>query len=65
MIYIDPIFAEYLYRRLAGTVEELSIVRDDDISSFPGMFEIVLEPLHRDEIDEVSWLIEEEEIWFR
>ena len=57
-------FAEYLYRRLACTVEELSIMRDDDVSSFPGMFEIVLEPFDRDEIDEVGWLIEEEEIWF-
>ena len=45
MIDLDTSLAEYLYRGTTSAIEELTIMRDDDISSFPGMLEIVLEPL--------------------
>ena len=45
MVDLDTSLAEHLYSDVTGTVEELTIMRDDDISSFPGMLEIVLEPL--------------------
>lgn len=59
MVDLDTSLAEYLYRGTTGAIEELTIMRDDDISSFPGMLEIVLEPLDRDEVDEVGWFIEQ------
>ena len=48
-----------------GLVEELSIMRDDHISSLPRLFEVVLEPLDTGEIDEVCWLIEKEKFGLR
>ena len=59
VITIDPTFAEYLQSDTTGAVEELAIMRADDIPSFPGVLEVVLEPLDRDEIDEVGRLIEQ------
>ncbi len=58
MITIYTSFAEYLESDTTGAIEELAIMRDDDISSLPGVLEVVLEPLDRDQIDKVSRLIE-------
>ena len=59
MVAVDPALAEYLYRDMTGTVEELAIVRNDDVASLPDMLEVVLEPLDRYEIDEVGRLVEQ------
>ncbi len=59
MIGVDPALSEYLQGDTTGAVEKLTIMRDDDVASLPGMLEVVLEPLDRDQIDEVSRLIEE------
>jgi hypothetical protein len=40
-------------------------MRYDHIASFPGFFEVFLEPLDTREIDEVGRLIEEEKFWLR
>ncbi len=46
VIAVDPALPEHLQRDTTGTIEELTVMRDDDISSLPGMLEIVLEPLY-------------------
>jgi hypothetical protein len=38
-------------------------MRYDEISSLPGLDEILLEPLDACEVDEVRWFIQEEELW--
>ena len=45
MVGVDPSFSEYLQGDTASAVEELAIVRDDDVASLPGVLEVVLEPL--------------------
>ena len=45
MIAVDPALAEYLQGDTTSAVEELTIMRDDDVASFPGVLEVVLEPL--------------------
>ena len=62
VIAVDPALSEYLQGDTTSAVEELTIMRDDDVASFPGVLEVVLEPFDRYEIDEVGGLIEEEEI---
>lgn len=57
MIDIDACFTEYFDRDTAGAIQELTIMRNDDISSLPGVLEVVFEPLHGDKIDEVGWLV--------
>lgn len=65
MIYHDPRWSENLDRCRTGTIEELTIVRYDAVSSFPGRSEVVLEPLYTLEIDEVRGFIEKEKVWTR
>lgn len=46
-------------------IEEFTIMRDDRIASFPGIFEVFLEPFDTLEVDKVRRLIEEEKVGFR
>ena len=57
-IDIDTIFPENLYGSCTSTIEELTVMRYNQVSSLPCMFQIVLEPFYTREIDEVSRLIE-------
>jgi hypothetical protein len=37
----------------------------NEVSSFPTIFKVVLEPLYTSEVDEVSGLIKKEKFWSR
>lgn len=63
MIQGDSSFSEHLDYLGTGLVEKLAVMRDDEISSLPGILEVFLEPLDTREVDEVRWFIEEEKIW--
>lgn len=62
MIDIDAIFPKHFYSCFASSIEEFTIVRYDDISSFPSIFEIVFEPFNTREIDKIGWFIKEKKI---
>lgn len=62
MIDIDAIFPKHFYRGFTGSIEEFTIVRYDDISSLPSVFEIVFEPFNTREINKIRWFIEEKKI---
>lgn len=62
MIDIDTIFPKHFYSCLTGTIQEFTIVRYDDVSSFPSILEIVFEPLDTGEIDKVGWFIKKKKI---
>ena len=53
-----------LERYPAGLVEEIPIMRDDDVPGLPLVRKIFLKPLGAREIDEVRRLVEQEEIRF-
>lgn len=62
MIVGDTIFSLHFHHFGTSFIEKFSIMRDNDISTFPGIDEIVFEPLNTWEIDKIGWLVEKEKI---